>query len=157
MQIVLTVLGKTKAQWLLDGEHEYIKRLAKYANFQMEVLPEIKKTAKLSENELLVREATSLRKNLKFGDVLVLLDDKGKKHNSLQMASSLQNLLNSPGKRVVFLVGGAYGFHPEIKKLAHQSWSLSPLTFSHQMVRVIFLEQLYRCFTILNNEPYHHE
>lgn len=157
MQIVLTVLGKTKAQWLLDGEKEYVKRLSKYANFQVEVLPDLKKANKLPENEVLVREATLWKKALKPGDVVVLLDDKGTKQNSLQMASGLQKLLNGPGKRAVFLVGGAYGFHPEVKNMANQNWSLSPLTFSHQMVRVIFLEQLYRCFTILNNEPYHHE
>ena len=101
-------------------------------------------------------EAKEIQKKLTSADLVLLLDEKGKEHSSLEFAKQMQKYLNMPGKRMVFIIGGPYGFAPEIKERAHQSLSLSKMTFNHQMAKLFFLEQLYRAMTILKGEPYHH-
>ena len=157
MKIVLITIGKTNKKYLIEGISDYQKRLKHYTNFERIEIANIKNAKNFSESELMKKEGELILKQIKNSDHLVLLDDKGKDFTSQKFAQKLQQWMLSGKKRLVFVVGGAYGFSEEIYKRGNEKLSLSKMTFSHQMVRLFFVEQIYRGYTILNNEPYHHE
>lgn len=157
MNIKLLAIGKTddkNLQALLD---EYIKRLTFYVKFDLEVIPDVKNAKNMSIDQQKEKEGNLLLAKVGSGDWVLLLDEKGKKYTSLQFADFLQKRMNSGIKNLIFVIGGPYGFSPEVYARANGKISLSDMTFSHQMVRLFFVEQLYRGYTILRNEPYHHE
>lgn len=156
MQVKLIVVGKTNKKYLVEGEQEYEKRLKHYVRFEEEVIPELKKVKNLSESEIKEKEGGLILSKLTNADYLVLLDENGKEYNSVGFSEFLQKQMNSGVRKVIFVVGGAYGFSESVYKRANAKIALSQMTFSHQMVRLFFKEQLYRGFTILKNEPYHH-
>ena len=157
MKIVLITIGKTNEKYLIEGISDYQKRLKHYTNFEMIEIANIKNAKNFSESELMKKEGELILKQIQNSDHLVLLDDKGKDFSSQKFAQKLQQWMLSGKKRLVFVVGGAFGFSDEIYKIGNEKLSLSKMTFSHQMVRLFFVEQIYRGYTILNNEPYHHE
>lgn len=157
MQVRLILVGKTNKKFLIEGEQEYEKRLKHYIRFDEIVIPELKKVKNLTASEIKEKEAELILSKLETSDYLVLLDEKGKEYTSVGYSNFLQKQLNSGVKRVVFIVGGAYGFSDLVYQRCNHKIALSKMTFSHQMVRMIFKEQLYRGFTILKNEPYHHQ
>lgn len=157
MQIKLIVIGKTDNKSLQDLIDEYTKRLVHYIKFELDVIPDIKNSKNLSEAQQKSKEAELILSKTATSDLLILLDEKGKQQDSLGFANQLQKHLNSGIKRVIFVVGGPYGFDESLYNRSNSKISLSKMTFSHQMVRLFFVEQLYRGFTILRNEPYHHK
>ena len=157
MKIVLLVVGKTVESHFIQGIEEYSKRLAHYVPFEIAVIPELRNTKSLSTDQQKEREADFILKSFLPGDYIVLLDEHGKEFSSMQFAEYIEKKMHTTPRRVVFVVGGPYGFAQSVYTTAHEKISLSKMTFSHQMIRLIFTEQLYRAFTILNNEPYHHE
>ena len=157
MKIVLITIGKTNEKYLIEGISDYQKRLKHYTNFERIEIANIKNAKNFSESELMKKEGELILKQIINSDHLVLLDDKGKDFTSQKFSQKLQQWMLSGKKRLVFVVGGAYGFSDEIYKRGNEKLSLSKMTFSHQMVRLFFVEQIYRGYTILNNEPYHHE
>ena len=157
MKIVLFVVGKTKEKYLLEGISKYQRRIMNYIKFDICELQNIKKTKNSSNFDLMKKEGDLILKKIQSSDYLILLDEKGKTFSSSSFANKIQSWMLSGKKRLVFVVGGAYGFSPTIYNRANERVSLSRLTFSHQMVRLFFVEQLYRGYTILNNEPYHNK
>ena len=157
MKILLIVVGKTDQKWLIDGIGQYTGRLTHFAQFEMQVIPDIKNTKNMDEGTQKVREGEQILKLLLPSDDVYLLDDKGKEMSSPEMAQWLEKRMSQSTKRLVFIIGGPYGFSQDVYNRVPGRLSLSKMTFSHQMVRLIFVEQLYRAFTILNNLPYHHE
>ena len=157
MKIKLIVVGKTNAKYLLEGEREYEKRLRHYTKFEEIIVQEIKQSGKLSESEFKKKEGQLILGKLENSDYVILLDEKGKSFSSLEFSEFLQQKMNSSLKSLVFVVGGAFGFSDQVYQRANSKLSLSKMTFSHQMVRLIFKEQLYRGFSILRGEKYHHE
>lgn len=157
MKITLLVIGKTDARYFADAINEYEKRLTHYIPFDIEVIPDIKNTKNLTEGQQKSREGELILKNLQPGDYLVLLDEQGKEYTSAKFAEYIEKKTHTVPKRLVFVIGGPYGFSDEVYAKANEKITLSRMTFSHQMVRLIFVEQLYRAMTILNNEPYHHQ
>jgi len=149
-------MSKTNAPYLRTGVEEYLGRLKHYCKFEYVELPDIKASKNLSEKEICKKEGESFQKQIDQSDYLVLLDEGGKSFSSLQFADQLANWQLQSFKRLHFLIGGAYGFDPTIYEQSDLKISLSNMTFSHQMVRLLFLEQLYRGHTILKGEPYHH-
>lgn len=157
MQIRLIAVGKTDhsaIQTLLD---EYIKRLGFYIKFEMEIIPDLKNSKNLSEAGQKEKEGELILKKVQTSDELVLLDEQGKQYSSVDFSDYLQKKMNAGLKQLIFVIGGPYGFSESVYQRANGKISLSKMTFSHQMVRVFFVEQLYRAFTILKNEPYHHQ
>lgn len=157
MKTVLIVVGKTTDKHFIASIEEYVKRVNRYIPFAIEVVPELKSTKNLSEGEQKEREAELIRKALQPGDHIVLLDEHGNERTSMQFAAWMQKRMAASPRRLVFLVGGPYGFAPAIHDLGNEEISLSQMTLSHQMIRLLFVEQIYRAMTILNGEPYHHE
>ena len=157
MKVVLLCIGKTSKNFLIEGEDEYVKRLKHYLKFEMKELPAVKASKNISEDEVKEKEAVLIQSYLKNGDTVILLDEKGKDFTSVGFSKFLQKQFNRGGQRLVFIVGGPYGFSDKIYKIAESKISLSKMTFSHQMIRLFFIEQLYRGMTILKGEPYHHE
>jgi len=157
MKIVLLTIGKTSEKYLVEGIFLFQKRLKHYTPFEIVEIPNIKNAKNFSKSELLKKEGELILKQLQNTDYLLLLDDKGKSFTSVGFDKKLQNWMLSGKKRLVFMVGGPYGVSDEIYKRANEQLSLSKMTFSHQMVPLFFAEQLYRAYTILRNEPYHHE
>lgn len=157
MKISLVVIGKTDANYFSEAIREYQNRLVHYIPFEMQVIPDIKNTKNLSESQQKEKEGELILKSLQAGDYLVLLDEKGKEFTSMQFASYLEKKMHTVSRRLVFVIGGPYGFSEAVYQAASEKVSLSKMTFSHQMIRLIFVEQIYRAMTILNNEPYHHE
>lgn len=157
MKICLLVIGKTDAGYFSQGIQEYENRLKHYLPFEMQVIPDIKNVKNLSEEQQKEKEGELILKNLLAGDYLVLLDERGKDFSSLQFASYIEKKTHTISKRLIFVIGGPYGFSKAVYDKAAEKISLSKMTFSHQMIRLVFVEQLYRAMTILNNEPYHHE
>lgn len=155
MKIALWMIGKTSFPYLREGEALYTKRLQRYVPFETTVLPDVKGAKKMSADQLKQREGAFVLEKLKPEDRLVLLDERGFQKDSVQFARYLEQQLQGGRGRLVFLIGGAYGFSPEVYQRSVAQWSLSALTFSHQMIRIFVLEQLYRAFTILRGEPYH--
>ncbi len=157
MEITLITIGKTDNPKLVSLIEDYKKRLRHYIKFNIEEIPDIKNSKSLSEEQQKRAEGEKILLQLKPADRILLLDEKGKQYKSKSFAQYLQKQLNSGPKRLVFIVGGPYGFSEDIYMKADGKIALSSMTFSHQMVRLFFVEQLYRGFTILRNEPYHHE
>ena len=157
MKIVLLTIGKTSEKYLIEGIAQYQKRLKHYTQFEMLEIPNLKNTKNFSNAELMKKEGDLILKQLQNFDYLVLLDNKGKDFTSPKFAQKLQSWMLSGKKRLVFVVGGAYGLSKDVYVRGNEKLSLSKMTFSHQMARLFFVEQIYRGFTILNSEPYHHE
>ena len=149
-------MGKTDIRWVAEGLEMYASRLLHYAPFAVKELPELKGTASLSHDQVKTREGELLLAAVRPSDTVVLLDEHGDEYTSVQFASRLQKWMLA-GKDIVFVIGGAYGFSPAVYQRASSKLSLSRMTCSHQLVRTIFAEQLYRAFTILRGEPYHNE
>ena len=157
MNIKLIVIGKTDNINLNALIEEYTKRLRFYIKFDLEVIPDIKNVKNLSESEQKTKEGQLILEKLTPTDQLILLDENGKEFNSIGFSDFLQKKMNSGIKTLVFVIGGPYGFSEEVYQKAQGKVALSQMTFSHQMVRLFVIEQIYRGFTILNNEPYHHK
>jgi 23S rRNA (pseudouridine1915-N3)-methyltransferase len=157
MKITLIFVGKTVKTFLKDGEAEYDKRLKRYIKLEEIIIPELKNASKLSELEIKKKEGELILNKINTGDEVVLLDDKGTQFSSINLANWIDKFQIGGCKNLVFIVGGAYGFSQPVYERAQHKLSLSKLTFSHQMVRMIFKEQLYRSFSILKGEPYHHQ
>lgn len=157
MKISLITVGRTDIAWVRQGLDMYVSRLKHYAPFELVEIPELKNVSSLTRDQIKSREGELILKNVKNSDDLVLLDEHGREFRSIEFAKYLEDKMISSGKDVVFVVGGAYGFSPDVYSRANGKISLSKMTFSHQIVRTIFAEQLYRAFTIIKGEPYHHE
>ncbi|GAB1857907.1 23S rRNA (pseudouridine(1915)-N(3))-methyltransferase RlmH [Flavobacteriaceae bacterium MHTCC 0001] len=157
MTIKLLSIGKTDNKELITLINHYKNRLNHYIKFQFEIIPDLKKTKNLSENEQKQREGELILKKIAPTDMVILLDEKGKQFTSITFSNYLQKHMNSGIKQLVFIIGGPYGFSEEVYQKANGKLALSQMTFSHQMIRLFFIEQLYRGFTILRNEPYHHK
>jgi 23S rRNA (pseudouridine1915-N3)-methyltransferase len=155
--IKLIAIGKTDQKSLQAMIEEYQKRLSFYIKFELEIIPDIKNVKNLSEQQQKEKEGDFILAKLAATDQLILLDENGKSFSSVAFANELQKKMNAGIKTLVFVIGGPYGFSEEVYKKANGKISLSAMTFSHQMVRLFFIEQLYRGFTILRNEPYHHQ
>lgn len=156
MKVVLIQVGKTTMPPIAKLVAEYEKRLRRYIKWQQVFIPDLKNAKKLSENQIKEQEGSLILKELKAGDFTVLLDEKGKQFTSEKWAEALQKYMNAGPKRLIFVIGGPYGFSAEVLAQAQSTVALSAMTFSHQIIRAIFMEQLYRGFSILNNDPYHH-
>lgn len=157
VKILILAIGKTDEQWVQDALLNYSKRLQHYLPFEFEVIPDLKNTKNFSEAQQKEEEGELILKKLKPTDKVVLLDEKGKEYRSIEFAKHLQQQMNSGLKRLVFIIGGPYGFSPSLYAKSQGKLALSKMTFSHQMIRPFFVEQVYRAMTILKNEPYHHE
>jgi|SRR5690554_3323265 len=157
MKIKLIYVGKTGKSFLTDGEKEYTKRVKHYLPFEALELPDVKNAKKRSQDEIKRLEAVAILEKIKPNDFVVLLDEKGAEYTSVGFSDFIQKQFNSGHQGLVFVIGGAYGFSEEVYNRGNHQLALSKLTFSHQMVRMFFIEQLYRSLTILKNEPYHHE
>jgi 23S rRNA (pseudouridine1915-N3)-methyltransferase len=157
MQVTLLCIGKTGKKFLEEGEQEYLKRLRHYISFQLQIIPDIKQAKSLSQSQIKQREGELILEKVGATDTLVLLDEKGKEYSSLDFSNYLQDQFNRGGKHLYFVVGGPYGFSDDVYQRATGKISLSRMTFSHQMIRLFFIEQVYRAMTILRNEPYHHQ
>jgi 23S rRNA (pseudouridine1915-N3)-methyltransferase len=157
MKLQLVVIGKTDTDYIKQGIQEYEKRIRHYIPYESIVIPALKNVAGYTPSEVRIREAEQLLKKISVSDYLVLLDEKGMEMSSVEFSGFLNQRFSSGIKSIVFIVGGAFGSDEQIKKKANIILSLSQMTFSHQMVRLFFLEQLYRGLTILNNESYHHK
>jgi len=157
MKIRFIVIGKTDEEYLRTGIGEYLIRLKRYITMEYIELPSLKNSSSLTILEQQSRERDILEKQILSGETVVLLDENGRQMKSSELAAYLNQRMVSGIKSLVFLVGGPYGFHPGFRKQQYDMLALSKMTFSHQMVRLVFAEQLYRAFTILRNESYHHE
>lgn len=157
MKIALIAVGTTTDAHFAAAIAGYAERVARYAPFSLEYVPEPRVTRGLSEDGWREREADLILKALRPGDVVILLDERGERLRSVEFARWMERRMSGAGKRLVFLVGGPYGFSPRVRTVAQGGLSLSPMTFSHELVRLVFVEQLYRAMTILRGEPYHHE
>ena len=157
MKITLLAVGKTDDRQIADLIHVYQSRLQHYVNFDFEIIPDLKKTKYLSVDQQKNLEGDLILSKVNTSDFVTLLDEKGKTYTSLQFAKLINKRSISGMKRLIFVIGGPYGFSPEVYERCNSKLSLSAMTFSHQMVRLFAVEQIYRAFTILKNEPYHHE
>lgn len=157
MNIELIVVGKTNIEYITKGIAEYEKRLSKYIKFKITVLTDIKNASSLSKEVLMVKEAELLLKKISEFDYVVLLDENGDQYSSEEFSKWIEHKANISVKNLAFVVGGAYGFHNTVYLKAADKISLSKMTFSHQMIRLLFIEQLYRAMTISRGEPYHHK
>lgn len=157
MKVKLIVVGKTKKAFLLEGEKEYQKRLKRYIDLEVIELPDVKNAKKRSEEEIKREESKSILNKIAPSDYVELLDEQGKEYTSVKFAKHLEKYFLHGSQSLVFVVGGPYGFHEDVYQRANSKLSLSRLTFSHQMIRLFFFEQLYRGMTILKGEPYHHQ
>jgi len=156
MQIKLIAIGKTDDKQLLQLIEQYKKRLKHYIKFDLDIIPDIKNVKNLSKKQQKEKEGQLILKKLSPTDILILLDENGKQFTSVAFADYLQKKMNSGIKQLIFAIGGPYGFSETVYQKAQGKVSLSKMTFSHQMIRLFVVEQIYRGFTILKNEPYHH-
>ena len=157
MNIKLIAVGKTDNPALQQLISTYEKRLSYYINFELQLLPDIKNSKSLSEEQQKIKEGELILSYVEPSHHLILLDERGKEYTSIAFADELQKKMNTGIKQLTFVIGGPYGFSQAIYQRANSKLALSKLTFSHQMIRLFFVEQLYRAFTILRNEPYHHQ
>ena len=157
MNVALLTVGKTDVKWVKEGLDVYTSRIGHYIPFRVTEIPELKKVSALSREQIKEKEGELILKQLSPSDTLILLDEHGKELRSIEFATYLEKQLAGGGRNLVFAVGGAYGFSEAVYRRAQDKLSLSRMTFSHQMVRTVFAEQLYRALTILKGEPYHHE
>ena len=155
MKTALWAIGKTNEKYLEEGISIYLKRLKHYLDFEFAIIPDVKQAGNFNATQLKIKEGEAILARLKKEDVLILLDEKGDSYTSEAFAHFLEQKMQLSHKRVVFLIGGAFGFSEALLERANGKVSLSKMTFSHQMVRLFFVEQLYRAMTILRNEPYH--
>ena len=157
MKIVLLAVGKTSTDYLIKGIEGFIKRINHYVPMELSIIPDLKSTKGLTEETQKVREGQAMIAALQSGDVVVLLDERGKEYTSREFASQIDRKMVQGIKRLVFVIGGPYGFSQEMYDRANEKISLSRMTFPHEMVRLFFVEQIYRAMTILRGEPYHHD
>jgi 23S rRNA (pseudouridine1915-N3)-methyltransferase len=157
MNISFTVVGRTDAPFVNEGSEEYFKRIKRYINFDFRVIKDLKNTKNIDENLQKQQEGEKILSLINGSDIVVLLDENGKEYNSKEFAGFLEKQMINSVKNLIFIVGGPYGFSDSVYSRANYKISLSQMTFSHQLIRLIFAEQLYRAFSIINNEPYHHE
>ena len=157
MNIKLIAVGKTDNRALQQLISTYEKRLSYYINFELQLLPDIKNSKSLSEEQQKIKEGELILSYVEPSHHFILLDERGKEYTSIAFADELQKKMNTGIKQLTFVIGGPYGFSQAVYQRANSKLSLSKLTFSHQMIRLFFVEQLYRAFTILRNEPYHHQ
>lgn len=157
MKITLVNIGKTDKSYVREGLADFQKRIGYFVDFSIVDLPEIKQVKSLSIDQIKQKEGVQLLKFLTKSDLCILLDEKGTEFSSRGLSTWLEKNMNQGSKHIVFVTGGAYGFSDDIYKVAQQKISLSQMTFTHQMVRLIFTEQLYRAFTILKGIPYHND
>lgn len=156
MKTLLILVGKTTSKVFNTGINDYVERISHYMPFDIITIPELKNTKSITEEQQKEKEGELILKHIQPGDTLVLLDEHGKEFRSIELANWLERKQQTC-RRLVFVIGGPYGFSKEVYDKANEKISLSKMTFSHQMVRVIFAEQIYRAFTIIRGEPYHHE
>lgn len=156
MRITLVIVGKTDKQYLIDAFDDYCKRISRYIKFDVRVVPEIRNTKSMPIEVQMQKEATATIAAIADAQEVVLLDERGAQYTSVEFAAALEKRMVQGHRHLVFVIGGPYGFAPEVRAKSNSSMSLSGLTFSHQLVRVIFAEQLYRALTIIKGEPYHH-
>lgn len=157
MKFALLVVGRTVEKHYITAINDYVERIKHYTPFEMEVIPELKNTKSLSMEQQKEKEGELILKALQPGDVVVLLDEHGKEFRSIEFAEWAEKKMHTVNKRLVFIIGGPYGFSKDVYTAAQEKISLSKMTFSHQMIRLIFVEQLYRAMNILAGGPYHHE
>ncbi len=157
MNIKLIAIGKTDQEYLKEGIGIFEKRLKHYINFEIKIIPDLKNAASLSKEQQKNEEGKLILKESQNTDIIILLDEKGKSYTSMQFSKYLEQHMNNSVKNLIFVIGGPYGFSEEVYKRANGKISLSEMTFSHQMIRLFFAEQLYRAYTIMKGEPYHHE
>ena len=157
MKFALIVVGRTVEKHYITAINDYVERIKHYTPFDMEVIPELKNTKSLSMEQQKEKEGELILKALQPGDVVVLLDEHGKEFRSIEFAEWAEKKMHTVNKRLVFIIGGPYGFSKDVYAAAQEKISLSKMTFSHQMIRLIFVEQLYRAMNILAGGPYHHE
>lgn len=157
MKITLLAIGKTNAKYLQEGIEQYIKRLSHYIPFEFKILPDVKTTKGLTQEKQKEMEGQMFLNCIQSGDVVVLLDEKGKEMTSREFSVYLDKKMVTVAKNLIFVIGGPYGFSQEIYNRANEKLSLSKMTFSHEMIRMFFIEQIYRAMTILKGEPYHHD
>lgn len=157
MKVKLVCIGKTDKEYIIEGVNEYEKRLKHYISFESVLLPDIKNSKNLTEIQQKEKEGEVLLSQIKESDYVIILDEKGKEYSSVEFSKMIEKQMVAGLKTLVFIVGGPYGFSKQMYDRANAKISLSQMTFSHQMVRLIFTEQLYRAMTILKGEPYHHE
>lgn len=157
MKVSLLLVGKTVNKHFVDLIDEYAGRVKHYIGFDIITIPELKNTKSLSVEQQKQQEGELILKQLQPGDHVVLLDEHGKEYRSIEFSRYMESKMQVVSKRLVFIIGGPYGFSPDVYAKANEKLSLSKMTFSHQMIRLIFVEQLYRAMTIMRGEPYHHE
>ena len=157
MKIALILVGKTVNKHFVELIDEYAGRVKHYIGFDIITIPELKNTKSLSVDQQKQQEGDLILKQLQAGDHVVLLDEHGREYRSVELSAYMEQKMQTVNKRLVFVIGGPYGFSPDVYGKANEKISLSKMTFSHQMVRLIFVEQLYRAMTIMRGEPYHHE
>jgi len=157
LKVKLTVVGKTNQSFVQQGLDEFCNRLSHYFPFELEIIPDIKNAKNLSIEQLKAKEGEQILQSFQPGDSIVLLDERGKEFTSVTFAEYIEKKAHTGAKRLVFIIGGAYGFSSAVYEAAHEKIALSKMTFPHQLIRLIFIEQLYRAMTILHHEPYHHE
>jgi 23S rRNA (pseudouridine1915-N3)-methyltransferase len=157
MKVQLLLAGKTTQDFVRKGVEDYTGRLKHYLPFEIEVIPDIRNTRNFSFDQMKEMEGTAILKYIQPDDWVVLLDEHGKEFTSLEFAGYMEKKMLTAPKRLSFIIGGPYGFSNKVYAVAREKISLSKMTFSHQLVRLIFVEQLYRAMTILGNQPYHHE
>ncbi|MFW6043123.1 MAG: 23S rRNA (pseudouridine(1915)-N(3))-methyltransferase RlmH [Marinilabiliaceae bacterium] len=157
MKIRLIMTGKTSDKWLKEGIEQYFGRISRYLPFDVKVIPDIKNAGKMSAEAVKQQEGEAILRSVDNSDRMVLLDENGKMLSSREFAGFIEKQMISGCRHLVFVIGGAWGVSEEVVRRADQKISLSPMTFSHQMVRLVFAEQLYRAMSIINNEPYHHD
>lgn len=157
MKIKLLAVGKTDQPALNELIDNYQKRLKHYITFEIEIIPDVKNAKSLNQSQLKEKEGQLILSKIQSGDVMVLLDEKGKHFRSIEFSDYLQKKMNAATKQLIFVIGGPFGFSDAVYDTAQEKISLSKMTFSHQMIRLFLTEQIYRSFTILKNEPYHHE
>lgn len=157
MQLTIIAIGKTDYPAIQELQELYTQRLQHYIRTEWEIIPDLKNTKSLQEAQQKSKEGEAILKKIQPGDFVILLDEKGKNLDSVEFSGFLQNKMNAGIKKLILIIGGPYGFSEEVYSRANGKLSLSKMTFSHQMIRIFLAEQLYRAFTILRGEPYHHE
>lgn len=157
MKITLLVIGKTNEDFIATGIQKYTKRLVHYVPFELKTLPDIKNTKGITESQQKEEEGKLFLGSILSGDYVVLLDEKGKDYTSRQFSEYIAKKMNTVPKNLIFVIGGPYGFSQAMYERANEKLSLSKMTFSHEMIRLFFVEQIYRAMTILKGEPYHHD
>lgn len=157
MKIVIIAVGKTATQYIAAATDDFIRRASRYVPVEMSIIPDLRSTRGLTEEMQKQREGKSIIASLQPGDLVTLLDERGAELTSRQFAGEIERGMVSGLKRMVFVIGGPYGFSPEVYARAGRKLSLSRMTFTHEMVRLFFAEQVYRAMTIMRGEPYHHD